>query len=170
MDRTPLTSQQWLQFDSKNQEFYGLPMESDVKSQEYQLVCEDKEGLTANDGLIVVVHPKPKQFYSVEFTIAIDVLYETFVNSSFLKRKFVERITELFGDSSTDAIILESISEGSTIITWFNRTLPTNKCPTEEIRRLREVLINDDESMSERLGKKIFATNQFVNDFLILIL
>ncbi|KAK6624877.1 hypothetical protein RUM44_011741 [Polyplax serrata] len=151
MDRTHLDPNQWLQFDSKNQEFYGVPMDSDVKSQEYQLVCQDREGLTANDGLIVVVSPRQKQLYSVEFTIAIDVLYDSFVSSSSMKRKFIEKLRDLFHDSNTDAIVLGNISEGSTIITWYNRTLPTHVCPTEEIHKLREILINDDESMNERL-------------------
>lgn len=166
MDRTQLDPHQWLQFDSKNQEFYGVPMDSDVKSQEYQLVCEDREGLTANDGLIVMVYPKPKLLYSVEFRIAIDILYETFINSSSLKRKFVEKLQELFGDSTTDAIILRSISKGSTIITWYNRTLPTDICPTEDIHKLREILINEDGSKSERLGKTKFLESFFICQFL----
>lgn len=152
MDRSPLDPQQWLQFDSKNQEFYGVPMDSDVKSQEYQLVCEDREGLTANDGLVVVVFPRINQLYSVEFTIAIDVPYDNFVNSSAAKRRFIEKLQDIFGDPNSDAIILGTINRGSTIITWYNHTLRTDVCPTEDIHRLREILINDDESVSDRLG------------------
>lgn len=39
MDRSPILPSHWLQFDVKNQEFYGIPMAaSDVGRTEYQLV------------------------------------------------------------------------------------------------------------------------------------
>lgn len=39
MDMTPVNPQLWLQFDSKNQEFYGIPMASaDIGKKEFQLV------------------------------------------------------------------------------------------------------------------------------------
>lgn len=38
MDRTQIPPNNWLQFDSKNQEFYGIPMASNVGRAEYQLV------------------------------------------------------------------------------------------------------------------------------------
>lgn len=41
--------------------------------------------------------------------------------------------------------------QGSTVITWYNRTLPTTKCPHAEISTLRRVLVNDDNQMSHRL-------------------
>lgn len=44
IDRTPIPSHEWLQFDSKNQEFYGVPMRTDIGRKEYQLVVTDKDG------------------------------------------------------------------------------------------------------------------------------
>lgn len=44
IERKPIPPYEWLQFDSKNQEFYGVPMRSDVGRKEYQLVVTDKEG------------------------------------------------------------------------------------------------------------------------------
>lgn len=44
IDRRSIPSYDWLQFDSKNQEFYGVPMSTDVGRKEYQLVVTDKEG------------------------------------------------------------------------------------------------------------------------------
>lgn len=92
MDISPLSPTHWLQFDSKNQEFYGLPLDKDVRSQEYQLVCKDRAGLSANDGLLVVVRPRIHRRYSVEFSIALDFAYETFISNAGLKRKFVEKL------------------------------------------------------------------------------
>lgn len=42
IERKPIPPYEWLQFDSKNQEFYGVPMRSDVGRKEYQLVVTDK--------------------------------------------------------------------------------------------------------------------------------
>lgn len=44
IDRRPIPSHEWLQFDSKNQEFYGVPMSTHIGRKEYQLVVTDKEG------------------------------------------------------------------------------------------------------------------------------
>jgi len=44
IDRRPIPPYEWLQFDSKNQEFYGVPMITDIGRKEYQLVVVDKEG------------------------------------------------------------------------------------------------------------------------------
>lgn len=47
IDRVPIPPHEWLQFDSKNQEFYGVPMRTDIGRKEYQLVVTDKEGTVA---------------------------------------------------------------------------------------------------------------------------
>lgn len=39
IDRTQVPSNSWLQFDAKNQEFYGIPLWGDKSYSEYQLVC-----------------------------------------------------------------------------------------------------------------------------------
>lgn len=45
-DRKSLGADYWLQFDSKNQEFYGIPLEEDLNQagKEYQLEVTDKDG------------------------------------------------------------------------------------------------------------------------------
>lgn len=43
-NRTEIPERNWLQFDSNNQEFYGVPLDQDVGQKTYQLVVKDKEG------------------------------------------------------------------------------------------------------------------------------
>ncbi|KAJ9584025.1 hypothetical protein L9F63_021629 [Diploptera punctata] len=129
IDRAPISLANWLQFDIKNQEFYGIPMQQDDGRKEYQLVCEDSGGLTANDGLVVVVHAAPRTLYNVKFGMILD--------------------------TPTNAVSISSITEGSTIVTWYNRTLPTDICPEEDISRLRKVLVNDDQSISDRVRERM---------------
>lgn len=151
MDRHPLSSDHWLQFDVKNQEFFGVPLAADIGRQEYQLVCEDRGGLTANDGLVVTVNAAPRVRYNVEFSMTLETPYETFINSASIKRKFVEKLRDLFRDRDTSSIRINSIMEGSTVVSWNNKTLATDPCPNKEIRRLRQVLVNDDETYADRV-------------------
>ncbi|XP_034177078.1 uncharacterized protein LOC117602768 isoform X2 [Osmia lignaria lignaria] len=144
IERKPIPPHEWLQFDSKNQEFYGVPMRSDVGRKEYQLVITDKEGASATDGLVVVVHPAPFTQHTVEFSMTLDIPYESFAHSALQKRNFIEKLRDLYEDRDTNAISLHSISNGSTVITWHNRTLPTSYCAHEEVSRLRSVLVKSD--------------------------
>jgi len=42
--------------------------------------------------------------------------------------------------------------QGSTLIRWFNSSLPTDKCPNAEIRHLRHLFLEDDGSMLPRVA------------------
>lgn len=80
----------WLQFDSKNREFFGIPRKTGRT--EYFLLCVDTGGMSAKDSLEVVVHPASKKQYNVEFSMTIGVPSETFSNTAALQRKFVEKL------------------------------------------------------------------------------
>lgn len=144
IERTPIPAHEWLQFDSKNQEFYGVPMRSDVGRKEYQLVVTDKDDASTTDGLVVVVHPAPMMHQTVEFSMTLDIPYDSFAHSALQKRNFIEKLRDLYQDRDTSSISLHSISNGSTVITWHNRTLPTSYCAHEEVSRLRSVLVKSD--------------------------
>lgn len=144
IERTPIPAHEWLQFDSKNQEFYGVPMRSDVGRKEYQLVVTDKEDASTTDGLVVVVYPAPMMHHTVEFSMTLDIPYDSFAHSALQKRNFIEKLRDLYQDKDTNSISLHSISNGSTVITWHNRTLPTGYCADDEVSRLRSVLVKSD--------------------------
>ena len=144
MKREPIPPHEWLQFDTKNQEFYGVPMVSDIGRREYQLETYDKNNASATDSLVVVVHAAPVMHHTVEFSMTLDIPYETFAYSALQKRNFIEKLKELYEDKDTSAISLYSITNGSTVITWHNRTLPTIYCAHEEVNRLRSVLVKSD--------------------------
>ncbi|XP_015597987.1 dystroglycan isoform X2 [Cephus cinctus] len=151
IDMTPISQNDWLQFDSKNQEFYGIPLHNNVGRKEYQLTVTDKDGASATDSLVVVVHPAPVMQYNVEFLMTLEIPYESFAQSAFQKRNFVEKLRDLFQDKDTNSIALDSIDKGSTIVIWHNRSLPTSFCPNEEITRLREVLVKDNRTLTDRV-------------------
>jgi len=64
----------------------------------------------------------------------------------------MEKLKDLFGDQNTNAVSLESVTEGSTVVTWYNRTVPIDHCPEDEISQLRKLLINEDHTVTARVG------------------
>lgn len=108
-------------------------------------------GASATDGMVVIVQPAPFMRHSVEFSMTLAIPYESFAHSALQKRTFIEKVAALFEDKDTHAISLDSISEGSTIVTWRNTSLPTNICPDAEITRLSEILVKADKSLTDRI-------------------
>ncbi|CAG0922043.1 unnamed protein product [Notodromas monacha] len=141
-DFGPIPVENWLQFDSNNQEFYGLPMESDQRRQEYTLKCTDSQGGFVNDVVEVVVHSRPYERVNVEFSVTIDARFEEFSVDTVAKTILVRKIAELFGDSDTKHISVKSIDAGSVIVTWYNSSLPYDPCPHTEIATLQKVMLH----------------------------
>lgn len=77
--------------------------------------------------------------------MTLDIPYDFFAHSALQKRNFIERLRDLYGDKDTSAISLHTISNGSTLITWYNRTLPTSYCDHDKVNRLRAVLVKSDD-------------------------
>lgn len=161
-ERSELDPKYWLQFDSKNQEFYGVPKFGDAGQREYVLVAEDREGLQATDALVVVVSQPPHREYSTAFEFTLNMPYEDFNNSA-SQRRFIERIAQIYNDPTTSNIQIRSIRKihqtGTTYVTFFNTTLhrPHNVCPTEEIDTLKNILLHKDGSIRPRV-KDIIGT------------
>lgn len=146
----------WLQFDAKNQEFFGIPKYGDAGQKEYILVAEDREGLSATDALVVVVsHPLHRE-YNTLFEMTLGMPYDEFNNSA-VQRRFVERIAQIFGDSTTSNIQIRAIRKmhqsGKTLINYYNTTLhrPHHVCPTEHIEQLRKILVQPDGNIRHRI-------------------
>jgi len=150
VNRTQVPPTNWLQFDVKNQEFFGTPLPGDEGHNEYHLKCEDSGSFTANDGLVVVVHPAAKAKYTVQFAMMAEP-YSSFLTSAAMKRKFIENLKDLFGDQNTNAISLSSVTENPTVVTWHNRSLPTDRCSEDEVIQLRKLLMNEDHTVTERV-------------------
>lgn len=144
-DRQELDPKHWLQFDSKNREFYGIPKFGDAGQNEYVLVAEDREGLSASDALVVVVGNPPHREYNMLFEIHLGMAYEEF-NSSAVQRRFIDRLLQIFNDPQISNIQIRAIrkvhSSGKTHISFYNTTLhrPHHVCPSEQIEALRNIL------------------------------
>ncbi|XP_054740800.1 uncharacterized protein LOC129246213 isoform X2 [Anastrepha obliqua] len=166
-DHKELNPRHWLQFDSKNQEFYGIPRSGDAGSEEYLLVAQDAGGLSATDALVVVVNHAPKREFSIYFKAYLAIRHEQF--NADLQRKFVERISQLFGDSTTQYVQIRSVTphldSDSTIVSFYNTSLykSHNRCPEEEIEAVRSVYLVKDHMVRDHvkkvLGPELNLTN-----------
>lgn len=162
MERTALNPKHWLQFDTKNNEFYGIPKYGDVGENEYLLVATDHEGLTANDALVVVVNqPAQSDKFNTMFDMTLGMDYEEFNNSA-VQRRFVERIAQIFGNASaTGNIHIRSIRKihptGKTMVSYYNSTLHRahHVCPTDTIAQLKRVLLHSDGGIRPRVKDTI---------------
>ncbi|CAG0882637.1 unnamed protein product [Darwinula stevensoni] len=152
-DYQPIPEDSWLQFDVKNREFYGLPMQNDIGRKEYTLVCTDQDGLSVNDALVVLVADRPLlQRFNVEFRIHISTDFNAFMRDTRAKTRAVEKIANLFGDMDTSNIVVKSIEEGSVVLTWHNSSIPYQPCPHALITDLRRYMLNNNGTITKRLS------------------
>lgn len=169
--KTTLEESNWLQFDAKNQEFYGVPSPTDVGSHQYILVAEDRAGLKSNDALVVEVtnlHQKQRGDYGATFEYELDIKLEQFQNSPAVKRKFIERIANIFRDSNTDNVIIKSVKKiqyvGRTSVVIQNATLyraPGSPCPESDIKMLKSILLHKDSSIRDAVKSEIGSASEF---------
>lgn len=160
-ERKKLDHRHWLQFDSKNREFYGIPKGMDFGQNEYLLVAEDRDGLTATDALIVVVNHPPKRDYSSLIEMTLGMTNDAF-NSSLYQRRFVERVAQVFGDATPSNIQIRTIRPqlhiGHTIVSFYNTSiyrLHNQRCPDDEIDKLKSVLLHQDGNIRDRVKETI---------------
>lgn len=162
-----LSTRHWLQFDSKNQEFYGIPKSGDIGTEEYLLIAEDSGGLSANDALVVVVTHTPKKEYAILYKAYLAIRHESF--NAELQRKFVERIAQLHGDANTNQIVVRSITthhdSDGTIVNFYNASLykTHNRCPDKEMAATRNIYLSSDMmpslSVKKALGPELNLTS-----------
>lgn len=163
-DRSKLEPNHWLQFDAKNREFYGVPTIQEKSQQGYILVAEDKNGLTTNDALVVEVnHGSFKRDLSATFEYQLDIAIDQFQNAA-TKRKFIETVAKVFGDSSTGHILIKMVKKlqyaGRTAVIVQNSTLNHanfRECPNGEIEKLRSVLLRQDRSVRDEVKEEFKA-------------
>lgn len=150
-DGQPLDPRNWLQFDTKNREFYGIPLLMDVGQKEYLLVGQDSQGLKATDALVVTVnHPKQRDHNAV-IQLHLNATVDS-VNSPLFQRRFVERLAQVFGDADTSNIKVRALPQQynrgqQSTFSYYNASIyrvHNQQCPDEEIDNLRALLTERD--------------------------
>jgi len=156
-NRRELSPDAWLQFDEKNQEFVGIPLEEEVGREEYQLVCSDANGLSAIDGIEVIVLNRPfNERFGVEFSLqfapndyntvgTVDGIMPNFGQPILRRDKkvgIVETLAKYFGDSDTTNIILRTFDADNGKVVWHNKSLALELCDSSHVLWVKNHLIN----------------------------
>lgn len=154
----PLDS--WLQFDTANQEFFGIPLAGDAGKTEYLLECVDGDGKKITDALFVnVLEKQSKKIPSVEFSMKIDTNYKEFMSDAHQKARLIERIAHVFGDEDASHIVVDSLRSGSVVISWHNGSLPADPCPDEEIGELKKIMVDHNGNLLPQFVEEFAAAD-----------
>lgn len=162
-DGTPLDANHWLQFDSKNHEFFGVPKMSDIGSRDYILEAQDREGEKAMDALIVTVTYPSHRDPGATFEMELKMPVQQFDTAS-MQRRFIEQLGWLFNDQDTQDIQIVNIKEDAisknVVISYHNTSLyrPYGVCPLEDINILKDVVLHRDGKIRER-ARSIFGND-----------
>ena len=132
----------WLQFDSKRQELFGLPLPSDYEEysgreeyERYVLTASDSRGLTARD-VFQVVMVVVTDTVTQQLSIRTSNNYTVFTNNVVQRLDLVQRIKTYYGDEDASAIRILSATQGSLVVIWSNDTLPSDRCDEEAVQEI----------------------------------
>jgi neurexin len=162
--RLEVTQDNWLQFDKKNQEFYGVPLEGDVGREAYQLVCADSQGLMAIDGIEVHVVGRPfDERFNLEFVF---VFNETLDDSKRLVNNrvaLIKTIARIFSDPDTRHVVLKHVDPYTLQVVWFNKTIEDQNCPRKWLRQTKNFLLDKDNIPRQHVSQS-FAPDFHLTD------
>jgi len=143
--RLEVTSDNWLQFDKKNQEFYGVPLEGDVGREAYQLVCADSQGLMAIDGIEVHVVGRPfDERFNMEFVFVFNDTLDDGQRLTNNRMRIMKTIARIFNDADTSNVVLKTIDPSSLEVVWYNKTVEDQSCPRNWLQKTKNFLMDKD--------------------------
>ena len=169
LSRLEVDSDNWLQFDTKNQEFIGVPLENDVGREEYQLVCSDNEGYSSIDGIEVTflitqtsnskvildlslqVSTLSRPFFEKFNMMFIFTFNDTLDDGNKLSRsrvRLMKQLARIFGNEDTKHIVLSKVDPVTLEVAWYNKTYSMKDCPVEDIQVARRLLLEEEGSVS----------------------
>jgi len=144
----------WLQFDASRQEFIGVPLDVDVGREQYQLVCSDRSGLSALNGLVVVVANRP---FNEHYRATFKLHFGRDVSDPMSRIRLVEELLpSYFSDDHPDDIVVRSVDDGT--FAWVNKSLASADCDDPRVERIRRKLISkevirDVDEVTGEMGK-----------------
>ncbi|XP_023319632.1 dystroglycan [Eurytemora carolleeae] len=143
--RLEVTTGNWLQFDKKNQEFYGVPLEGDVGREAYQLVCADTQGLMAIDGIEVHVVGRPfDEQFNLEFIFVFNDTLDDGTRLLNNRVRLIKTIAKIFNDPDTRHVVLKNVDPISFEVTWYNKSIEDQNCPKKWLQKTKTFLMDKD--------------------------
>ena len=150
-----IPSNYWMQFDSKRQELYGLPLAVDYERysgkedyERYILTARDSRGLAARD-VFQIVMVFVTDTVTQQLSIRTSNNYTVFTGNVTQRLDLMDRIRTYYSDSDTSAIRFVSVTQGSLVVTWTNDTLPSDRCDKEAVQRISSKVISADGEVNQ---------------------
>ena len=146
-DGSPLGSESWLQFNTSQQTMHGYPLDIDFQysPQEFVLSATDSGGLTAWESFTIELL-KPANVPCHLYTVRRKTSYYSFLRERKRISLFLEKLALYLNSSSPKDIMVTTLKPGSTVISWYNRSLCTSAnrssswCAKYEIQEALEKL------------------------------
>ncbi|XP_060021548.1 dystroglycan 1-like isoform X2 [Lagenorhynchus albirostris] len=143
VDEYPSGSESWLQFNLTHQILYGYPLELDFQysPQEFILHATDSGGLAAQM-LFTIELKLPRSTPCHTYTLRTKNSFYSFIKKRERISLFFAKLTDYLNSSSPEQIVLTTLRPGSTIISWYNRTLcevngsSLKRCPNRKIQEV----------------------------------
>jgi neurexin len=148
----------WLQLKEKQQILHGVllppkpPRGKPPRKLEfsYELAAIDSGGKIARTPLQVVMKRLPHiNKINHEFMISIDFDYHIFKDNVMNSVTVVNKIAKLYGENTTENIVITSMKPGSVMFSWTNTSVEMAPCPALEINRLLSYIITDKKTLTQ---------------------
>ncbi|KAH1185341.1 hypothetical protein KIL84_018090 [Mauremys mutica] len=155
VDGSPSGPESWLQFNASLQAMYGYPLSTDFQysPQEFVLSATDSGGLTVWEPLIIELL-RPTSIPCHIYTIRTKNSYHSFLRERERVGLFLDKLSKYLNSSSLKSITLTALRPGSTVISWYNRSLCTSSnrslswCSRDEIQEVLNKLRVPDGNVS----------------------
>ena len=123
-------------------------------------MCSDRNGLSAIDGIEVIVLNRPfSEQYSIEFVMKFDD-YQGFKR---MKVQIVEKIAKFFGDSDASNVVVNTFDLEENRIVWYNKSLAHLPCDHEMLQWSRDKLLERDGKFKKQLSQLFTPYLRLVN-------
>ncbi|XP_039213415.1 uncharacterized protein LOC120314413 isoform X2 [Crotalus tigris] len=173
IDGPPTDLESWLQFNARDQNMHGYPLDADFQysPQQFSLFAIDSGGLKAKDKFIIELF-RPTAVPCHSYTVVTTNSYHSFLKNRRRMNFFLKKLSKyLFAESPGDMVLLH-LKTGSAVFTWYNKLLcaKTDKCARDEIQDVLTKLGRPGEHVGpdfaeamlpefkiERIGKVTYA-------------
>ncbi|XP_046570474.1 dystroglycan 1-like [Haliotis rubra] len=151
---TALPSDYWIKFDMKKQLIQGLPLEGNIGKHLFNLIGynADQADTVAKTAFNITIIPDPRSAsgqLNHEVSMTLDYDFEKFSSSTENKISFLNKVAKLNGERNAKNFKMNSVTKGSTVVSWTNTDLASPDCPVDQIKAMMSKFVQEDGSLNK---------------------
>lgn len=154
---TSIPKDSFFKFDSKKQRLLGIPSSENVGSYKMNLVAS-KNNKVENVKFTLVINgldEREKESVNHELSVGIDYDYDKFMTNVEDRLQLSNNIASLFGDPDASNLLITKIARGSVLYSWTNKSVDSGSCPTGDISKMVNKMVNEDGTLTKEAIKKM---------------